>query len=189
MDVARGDRQAPGDRSGEPVGLRAFREEDLDFLDRTSTDPDALGPTQWHGFVDPRARRKRWERDGYVGAESTALAVIVAGEVAGLVSWRALDRAGPAGVCYEVGVALLPEHRGTGIGAEAHRLLVEHLFRYTRAHRLEASVEWGNTAEEKILEKLGFKREGVLHEAVFRDGSWRDVVLYGLVRSDPSTAT
>lgn len=174
---------------GEPVELRAFREEDLDFLDRACTDPDALGPTQWHGFVDPRARRRRWERDGYIGTESTALAVLVAGEVAGLVSWRALDRAGPAGVCYEVGVALLPEYRGRGIGAETHRLLVGHLFRYTRAHRLEASVESGNTAEEKTLEKLGFHREGVLREAVFRDGAWRDGVIYGLLRSDLDSST
>ncbi len=185
MDVERGDRQALRERLDESVELRAFREEDLDFLDRTCTDPDALGPTQWHGFVDPCARRKRWERDGYVGAESTALAVLVAGEVAGLVSWRALDRAGPAGVCYEVGAALLPEYRERGIGAEAHRLLVEHLFRYTRAHRLEASVESGNAAEEKTLEKLGFQREGMLREAVFRDGAWRDAVIYGLLRSGP----
>lgn len=167
---------------GDLVELRPFLEEDLGFLDRACIDPEALGPTQWHGFVDPRTRRRRWERDGYIGAESTALAVLVSGDVAGLVSWRAFDRGGPAGVCYEVGVALLPDYRGRGIGSEAHRLLVEHMFRYTRAHRLEASVESGNAAEQKTLERLGFQAEGVLREAVFRDGAFRDVVIYGLLR-------
>lgn len=167
----------------ERVTLRPFLEEDLGFLDRLSTDPDALGATQWHGFVDPKARRRRWEKDGYIGEESTALAVVVDGAaVAGLVSWRPQDRMGPKGVCYEIGAALLPEYRSRGLGTEVHRVLVDHLFRYTAAHRLEASVEAGNTAEERTLEKLGFQREGVLREVGWRDGAWRDGVIYGLLR-------
>ncbi len=166
----------------ERVSLRAFLEADLDFLDRLCTDPDALGTFGWHGFVNPNSCRQRWEKDGYVGEESTALAVVVDGEVAGLVSWRPLDYAGPKGVCLEVGVALLPEHRGNGLGPETHRVLVDHLFRYTTVHRLEARVEAENTAEGRTLERLGFQRDGVLREASRRDGAWRDVVTYGLLR-------
>lgn len=54
----------------ERVELRAFLEDDLGFLDRACTDPETLGPTQWHGFRDPRARRRRWEHDGYIDSES-----------------------------------------------------------------------------------------------------------------------
>ena len=44
--------------------LRAFREEDLGFLDRLCTDPAALGCFEWFGFRDARSRRRRWEQDG-----------------------------------------------------------------------------------------------------------------------------
>ncbi|MGW0232209.1 GNAT family N-acetyltransferase [Actinopolymorpha singaporensis] len=168
----------------ERLSLRAFLEADLDVLDRLCTDPEALGAFEWHGFVDPKIRRRRFEKDSYVGEDSTALAVTVDGEVAGLVSWRGLDYAGPKGTCLEVGVALLPEHRGNGLGAQAHRVLVDHLFRYTTVHRLEARVESGNLAEERTLEKVGFRREGVLREVCWRDGAWRDGVIYGLLRAD-----
>src|SRR4051794_854990 len=168
----------------ERLSLRAFLEADLDILDRLCTDPDALGTFEWHGFVDPKVRRRRFEKDSYVGEVSTALAVVVDAEVGGLVSWRVLDYAGPRGVCLEIGAALLPEHRGKGLGAQAHRALVDHLFRYTIAHRLEARVEAGNTAEERTLDKLGFRREGVLREVCWRDGAWRDAVIYGLLRAD-----
>jgi [ribosomal protein S5]-alanine N-acetyltransferase len=47
--------------------LRAFREEDREFLDRLDTDPAALGPFEWFGFRDVRTRRRRWEHDGFVG--------------------------------------------------------------------------------------------------------------------------
>lgn len=164
------------------VTFRAFREVDLPFLDRLCTDPDALGTFGWHGYLDPKARRRRWERDGYIGEDSTALAVVVDDTVAGIVSWRAQDRAGPKGVCLEIGVALLPEYRGRGLGVRVHEQLVDHLFRSMPVHRLEASVEAGNTAEERTLEKVGFEREGLLREAIWRDGAWRSGSVYGLLR-------
>jgi [ribosomal protein S5]-alanine N-acetyltransferase len=117
------------------VTLRAFVEGDLGFLERLDTDPEALGPFEWVGFRDARARRRRWERDGWVAAESTAVAVVLAdGTVAGIASWRAQDRGGPPGGCYEIGLALLPEHRGRGLGTAAQRLLVDHLFGSTIAN-------------------------------------------------------
>jgi RimJ/RimL family protein N-acetyltransferase len=172
-------------RMGHDLTLRAFGEDDLGFLDRLDTDPSALGPFEWVGFRDPRARRRRWERDGWVGAQSTAAAVALAdGTVAGIASWRANDRGGPPGGCYEVGLALLPEHRGRGHGTAAHRLLVDHLFGFTTAHRLEATTDVENVAEQKALERTGFAREGVLRGVVFRDGRWRDLVLYALLRGE-----
>jgi [ribosomal protein S5]-alanine N-acetyltransferase len=166
------------------VRLRAFTSADLDFLGRLDTDPDALGPFEWYGFRDPRTRRQRWERDGCIAAESGALAVELAGsEVAGIVSWKDVRRGGPAGVCLEIGAALLPEHRGRGIGTTAHRLFVDYLLRYTAAHRLEAWTEGENFAEQRVLERTGFTREGVLHQVGWRDGGWRDTVVYGLLRT------
>lgn len=163
--------------------LRAFVAEDLEFLDRLSTDPSALGPFEWVGIGDPRARRRRWERDGFVGADSTAVAVVLAdGTLAGIASWKATDRTPSPGACLEIGLALLPEHRGHGLGTAAQRLVVDYLFRFTTVHRLEAFTEVENVAEQKALERVGFVREGVMREVFFRDGAWRDTVVYALLR-------
>jgi len=165
---------------GDELRLRAFTEADLDFLDRLDTDPNALGTFEWFGFRDPRARRKRWEEDRFVGRESAALAVELAGEVIGLVSFRHAQYG--SGSSLTIGAALLPEHRGRGLGTAAQRHLVDHLLRYTTAHRLEAWTEAGNVAEQHALERIGFRREGVLKEVGWRDGAWRDAVVYGLLR-------
>jgi ribosomal-protein-alanine N-acetyltransferase len=167
--------------------LRAFQEEDLGFLDRLDVDPAALGDFEWFGFRDARSRRRRWDRDGFVAPDSTALAVVAGGgAVIGLVSWKAVHRGGSPGTCFEIGAALLPEHRGRGLGTEAQRLLVDHLFRFTTVHRLEAGTDAGNLAEQKALERIGFTREGVLRHVAFRDGAWRDCVLYSLLRDRPA---
>ena len=41
-----------------------------------------------------------------------------------------------------------------------------------------------NTAEQRSLQKIGFRHEGVLRGAEFRDGTWRDVVVFGLLRGE-----
>jgi ribosomal-protein-alanine N-acetyltransferase len=175
---------ASGAAAGQ-VTLRAFREDDLPFLDRLCTDPQALGDFEWPGFVDVRARRRRWEKDGFIGAESAALAIVVPGDVvAGIASWAARDRGGTPGACYEIGLALLPEHRGHGLGTATQRLLADYLFSYTAAHRLEALTNASNIAEQKALERAGFRREGVLRGVGFRHGAWQDAVIYSMLRDE-----
>jgi len=85
---------------------------------------------------------------------------------------------------FEIGIALFAEHRGHGIGTEAQRQLVEYLFSTTTANRLQAGTEVGNFAEQRSLERAGFRREGLQRGLYFRAGAWRDSVLYGLVRDD-----
>jgi RimJ/RimL family protein N-acetyltransferase len=58
------------------------------------------------------------------------------------------------------------------------------LFDTTTVHRLCANTEADNAAEQRALEKCGFRREGVLRQAGFRGGRWRDVVVYGRLRDD-----
>jgi RimJ/RimL family protein N-acetyltransferase len=165
--------------------LRAFRAEDLEFLDQLCTDPAALGSFEWFGFRDVRSWRRRWERDGFVAADSTALAVVSSdGTLIGIASWKAVGRGGSPGACFEIGLALLPDYRGQGLGTTAQRLLVDYLFRFTTVHRLEAGTDADNVAERKALERIGFTREGALREVAFRDGAWRDSLIYALLRQD-----
>ncbi|HEY3140092.1 MAG TPA: GNAT family protein [Acidimicrobiales bacterium] len=170
------------------VTLRPIAEADLDDLYRFSTDPEAGGEFEWTGFKDPKAVRRRWDEDGWIGNEHVWLAVARPdGTFAGIVSWK--DRpVGPTkGLRYEVGIALLPEHRGQGVGTTAQRLMVQYLFDHTPVHRLEAYTDVENVVEQRALEKAGFQREGVLQQIYFRAGRWRDSVLYSRLRDTPES--
>ena len=165
--------------------LRPVEERDLETLGRFDTEPELSEPFEWRGFRDPRARRRRWEQDGYLGADDSMLAVALDdGAFAGIVTWRWVVTSGPVG-CLRLGILLLPEHRGRGIGTAAQRLLADHLFATTAAHRLEAGTEVDNVAEQRALERAGFVREGVLRGSGFVRGAWRDGVLYARLRDDP----
>ena len=84
----------------------------------------------------------------------------------------------------EIGIGLLPGHRGHGLGTAAQRLLVGYLFAVSPVHRIQAGTELGNVAEQRALERVGFRREGVLRQLYFREGEYRDSVVYGLLRQE-----
>jgi RimJ/RimL family protein N-acetyltransferase len=108
------------------------------------------------------------------------------GQAIGEISWRtALNGPPPNGECWELGIWIAPEARGKGHGTAAQRLIATYLFAHTRGERVQASTEAENLAEQKALEKAGFTREGVLRRACFRDGEWRDMVIYSKLRGEP----
>jgi len=73
-------------------------------------------------------------------------------------------------------------HWGKGVATAAARAMVAHAFSRSQFARLEAPVfEW-NPPSMRVLEKVGFVREGVLKRNVFKDGQLVDSVMYALVR-------
>jgi [ribosomal protein S5]-alanine N-acetyltransferase len=167
------------------VVLRPVEEADLEALSRLDTDPAVSEPFEWFGFRSPNLRRRRWEEDGLLGADSSFLAVDLGDEsLAGIVSWRTVLSGGPPGGCLEIGILLFPEHRGRGVGTAAQRLLVDYLFATTLANRLQAVTDVDNIAEQRALERVGFRREGVMRGLAFGGGRWRDGALYARLRAD-----
>ncbi|HEU4898039.1 MAG TPA: GNAT family protein [Actinomycetota bacterium] len=166
--------------------LRPVRRADLDTLECWWADPGAQGDHNWFGFAPDGQLRRRFDQDGLLGPDRGNLLVeLDDGTLAGDVSYFAVTHGpNPGSRAFNVGIALLPEHRGRGHGSEAQRLLAAYLFAHTTVERLEASTDVGNLAEQRALERAGFTREGVLRHAQFRAGEFHDLVLYSRLRGD-----
>ncbi|MEW2117954.1 GNAT family protein [Streptomyces sp. NPDC005474] len=169
--------------SGDLVALRPVTEDDLAVLERFLTEPEAAGPFQWLGWSDPGRWRRRWAEDGLLGEDGGQLMVVTGADRLGFVAWRKVV-VSRSSFHWNIGAQLLPERRGRGAGTQAQRALVRYLFAHTPVVRIEADTETENIAEQRALEKSGFTREGVLRSTVFRDGEWRDVVRYSVLRAD-----
>ncbi|MGH3760898.1 GNAT family N-acetyltransferase [Actinophytocola sp.] len=167
----------------EGMRLRPVTEPDLNRLDEMFADPEAIGVFNWGGFTDQTSWRKRWSENQLLGGDKSVLMVDLDGAALGFVSWDRL-RTGQTSFVYEFGISLWPQHRGKGHGTAAQRLLTRYLFANEPVHRIQARTELGNIGEQRALEKAGFVREAVLREYYFRDGAWRDEVLYRMLRSE-----
>lgn len=75
------------------------------------------------------------------------------------------------------------EERGKGYCKDALQSLIAKLFSQG-IHRIEAEAYEFNKASIGLLERLGFKREGLKREAHFDGESYRDVIVLGLLAGD-----
>jgi GNAT superfamily N-acetyltransferase len=109
--------------------------------------------------------------------------------VAGVVSWH-LEAYGPnpGSHAWNIGIGLAAAARGHGVGTVAQRLLAEWLLATTPVHRIEASTDVANVAEQKALERAGFTREGILRSAQERADGRHDLYSYSLLRTDVGAA-
>ena len=169
---------------GRLVRLRDCTLADADLLDEWNAMRDG-------GFNDfgPRDRANREvlakgplrnEHNGTLMVE-----VISSGRPVGTVGWHPVGYGpGPASMCWNIGIDLIPEGRGQGFGSEAQRLLADYLFATTQVNRVEASTDVENLPEQRSLEKAGFTREGVVRGSQFRAGTYHDLVVFARLRSD-----
>ena len=169
--------------------LRPVRADDVDWLARMYCDRDAVGRHNWGGPLDVQVVRaglaQQLAGDDTLRVERGRLVVQVDAEPVGFVSWRATQWGPtPASACPSIGIALLPAHRGRGVGTAAQRLLARLLFDALPIARVQADTATDNPAERKALERAGFTCEALLRGAEVRDGRVRDRLLFSMTRAD-----
>jgi RimJ/RimL family protein N-acetyltransferase len=88
------------------------------------------------------------------------------------------------GNLLEIFYYLLPSERGKGYGTEAAQLMVDYLFLSQNIVRIQAHTDVRNRGSQKVLEKTGFKKEGIVRKSLFTRGEWRDFYLYSILREE-----
>jgi ribosomal-protein-alanine N-acetyltransferase len=86
-----------------------------------------------------------------------------------------------------IGYDLLTEHWNSGYITEALKTVINFGFNQLEIKRIEAEVMQGNITSEKVLEKLNFKKEGILREWMFWNGKYYDMTMFSLLKADYGT--
>lgn len=84
----------------------------------------------------------------------------------------------------ELGYWITPDEQGNGYATEAADLCLTHAFDQLGLHKVWARTNEDNEASQRVLEKLGFQREGVLREHWFGFGRFVDEYRFGLLESE-----
>jgi diamine N-acetyltransferase len=99
------------------------------------------------------------------------------GEVAGFAILRGLGSPHRSIRLQRIVVAT-PEQ---GVGRWMLGEILDYVFGHLKAHRLWLDVFETNTRAQHVYEGLGFRREGVLREAIFRDGAFHTQLLMSIL--------
>lgn len=124
-------------------------------------------------------RRLRSEaREG----RSLPFALTVDGAFAGQVTVGGISR-GSLLSAY-VGYWIDERFAGRGVMPTAVAMVTDHCFRDVGLHRLEINIRPENSASLRVVEKLGFRAEGLRERYLHIDGDWRDHLTFALCADD-----
>lgn len=175
---------------GDRLALHTVTEADYEFLHDHWNDPDVR-----HGFARYQPQRPS-DFAEYVDDEDTVPFVIcVADQQEATESASGRPRAEPVGFLWlfdvedvlgraQLGYWIAPDEQRQGYATEAAELGVRYAFDERGLHRVMARVFVTNDASRRVLEKVGFEREGTLRDHYYVDGKHVDAHVYGLLDDD-----
>jgi RimJ/RimL family protein N-acetyltransferase len=142
--------------------------------------PRPPSPSTWDdwGEMDPAAKDMDIQRWIIEVADDTGRTCPV-GDLSAHAVWYGPT---PGSRALNIGISLLEDHRGQGIGAIAQRLLAEELHARGTV-RVEASTDVENIAEQRALAKAGYRLEGTLRLAQARRDGLHDLQVWAHVRA------
>ncbi len=83
-----------------------------------------------------------------------------------------------------IGYWIAPEFAGRGIAPTAVALATDYLFNDLRLHRVEIAIRPENGPSLRVVEKLGFRYEGLKQRYIHINGAWRDHYLFALTHEE-----
>jgi ribosomal-protein-alanine N-acetyltransferase len=120
--------------------------------------------------------------DGFHAGRSVSFAVTISpgGELCGVVGLTVVPAQERAELGYWIGVP----YWGRGFATEAASAVMAFGFETLRLHRIYASHFAGNTASQRVLEKIGMRHEGLSRQHVRKWNRFVDLENYGLLASE-----
>ena len=83
-----------------------------------------------------------------------------------------------------VGYSMDENFVGRGIATEAVKLVVDFAFTSLKLHRVEAYITPKNIPSTRVVEKVGFVREGLMRKLLYINGEWVDHYMYAILQED-----
>jgi RimJ/RimL family protein N-acetyltransferase len=161
---------------GKIGNLKVMEKEDLPFFAEWYNNPEFFGEFVWLPQQSKMDREKWYEN---LPADAKFFFILKKDDTRiGTITHF------PVGNVMEIGYLLVQNERGKGYCSEAVMIMVDYLFLSRDIVRIQAHTDLRNVASQRVLEKVGFKKEGIIRKNDFARGEWRDNYLYSILREE-----
>jgi RimJ/RimL family protein N-acetyltransferase len=173
----------------EGIGFRPVEKKDLEDIRTLRNDP-----TTWVHLTDPTqispAMQERWFESIEKAKDKAYFSIfkaikefpiIYTGDFLGIARFDQLDANNRS---IRVGADIVPGERGKGYGTKALNGILKYWFDHMNFHRVWLCVLETNHVARKLYENVGLKEEGIMREAVWRDGQYRDYIIMSILEEE-----
>lgn len=168
------------------IYLRAFEPEDYKLINQWRQDEEVVKLLGGNHHYVSSERDKQWVLDKiFNDVESVYLAVCLI-EDDRMIGYTCITHIDLRNQKAEAGGTLIGEKTlwGKGYGREAAELRLRYLFQQYPVNRNYVYCLEEHEATVKMLLSLGYKREGVLRQDVFKNGEFKNMLLFSLLREE-----
>lgn len=163
--------------------LELWSKSDNEALYEYAKNPNVGPCAGWKPHASPEESRQVIE-DVFLRCESWKIIWKKSGKIIGIVGLEE-DRLRPEVASRELGYSLAEEFWGRGIMTEAAGKVIEYAFTFMDLDIIAVQTSPINIRSQKVIEKLGFKKEGHLrYTNRIYDGTVRDAYLYSLCKNE-----
>ena len=166
---------------GDGLVLRPFTQDDVPAIAAACRDEEIARfiPMMPSPYSEDDARRYVETTSGWDASARRAFAIVdeVSAELFGSIDVR-------LGEVGSVGYWVAPEARGKNVATRALTLVARWALQQQGVERLELTTDPDNAASQRVAEKAGFQREGVLRSHTRFADRRRDSVMFSLLPSD-----
>ena len=162
------------------INLRAIEPEDISLIS------EWLNNLEFQGRYTPmlqRSKKELKERFGEISDGHKEFIIEKKDETKIGIIIYFMVKGGPYNL-LEIGYYMISSERKKGFCTEAVKLFVDFLFLLQPIQRIQATTDNRNKASQRVLEKSGFTKEGILRKGLFMKGDWVDISLFSILRED-----
>lgn len=167
--------------SHEGVRFRNIETADLEQLRAMRNDPSTWINLTSIRHITPEDQLRWYHAMLKDSGREYFTAMTESGEFLGMIRTDEID---PINRSIRIGLDIAVEKRGQGWGTKVYRALLKWLFDYMGYHRVWLYALACNEPGLRLYRRVGFSVEGVMKEAIWRDGAWKDCIVMSILESE-----
>ncbi|MDE5423400.1 GNAT family N-acetyltransferase [Ancylomarina sp. DW003] len=168
------------------IFFRAFEIEDAEFINALRDNEDMESRIGGNKRFVSLARERKWIEDIIYGdyKDKIHLAICENGskDIIGYLSISEIDHFNKS--CLLSGIKLDLEFSKKGYGIQAFILILRYVFEQLGMERCTSICLEDHLVMKKIMERVGFKIEGLLRHSLFKNGTFQNQYLFSILKED-----
>lgn len=165
--------------------LRAFELDDISFIHSLRSDESFFELTCSNRYFISSERDKKWLEDKIVNNNHQLYLMVCTVKdnlPVGYICATDIDYLNKK--AQWGGLIIAKEHAGKGYGTKAGELLLEHLFFELGMNMIYGYWREDHPASLRMAEKLGFRKDGLVRDFVFKQNKFHNVFICTILKSD-----
>jgi ribosomal-protein-alanine N-acetyltransferase len=164
--------------------LREIKQEDAESIYRILSNPEVIKYDTFELFTNIKQAEDliKWFHDAFLKKEAIFWGIALKNEPE-IIGFCKCEVEIPK-VRADLGYDLSHDYWNMGIMTEALNSVVKFAFHYFDVNRIEATVSTENNSSIKVLEKLGFAKEGILRERSYMRDRFHDMMMLSILKKE-----